>query len=443
MLPAGPPPTTHTALRWLSRPYELLDECAESYGDRFTLDLGAYGQFVLVTTPSAIRDVFTSDPTVLHAGEGNAVLRDFLGPASLLLLEESAHLRERRFLAPAFHSRRIESLYEIIADAAQREIDRWASGDEVIAQTAMQRISIDVILEAIFGVRAGGRRDDLRGALLAFLEDPKLNLGLMGMLGGESESPSFQGFVGQLAEIRSLLRELVAARRADRASDAGDVLSMLLESVRDDGTSPSDAEIEDELLTLAVTGFETTATALAWGLSEVHAAPGVRDAVAARGASSTPAELARDPYVDAVAREVLRVHPVIPLVARKARRPIIIDGTPIPPGTVVAPCAYLAHRRAETYAEPASFRPERFVERRFSPWEYLPFGGGARRCIGRELALAEIRIVLGRVLAQVTLEPAESGPPRPRRRSVTVAPDGGPRFGVAHIQGKAANARTG
>ena len=442
MLPAGPPPTTHTALRWLSRPYELLDECAAQYGDRFTLDLGAYGRFVLVSTPSAIRDVFTGDPSVLHAGEGNAVMRAFLGPASLLLLEESAHLRERRFLAPAFHSRRVEALYAIVAAAAERELDSWVPGGEVVAQTSMQRISIDVILDAIFGVRGGARRDELRAALLAFLEDPKLNLGLMGMLDVESESPSFQSFVEQLAEIRELVRALVVARRADRRGDTGDVLSMLLDSTREDGSAPTDAEIEDELLTLAVTGFETTATALAWALSEAHAAPAVLAAVRERARSASVDELARDPYVDAVAREVLRLHPVIPLVARKARREIVVDGTRIPPGAIVAPCAYLAHRRAETYAEPTTFRPERFTERRFGPWEYLPFGGGARRCIGRELALAELRIVLALVLTRATLEPLGSLPPRPRRRSVTVAPDGGPRFGVARIEGRA-HARTG
>ena len=422
MLPDGPElSTSQQALRWYARPYELLDECAEAFGDTFTLDLGTHGLYVVFSHPDAIKEIFAADTSSLHAGGGNDVLRPFLGNGSLLLLEETRHLAERRLLLPAFRGSAVAAHRTLIQQIAEEAVARLTPDASVSIQRHMQDVSLDVIMRVVFGLRPTDRAAELVPLLQGFLEDPKFNLALLTRLGQTNPSAAWAAFRDRLERIRALLGDEVHERRqSDR--DGGDVASMLLRATYEDGTPVPDDAIRDELLTLLVTGFETTATALAWSLTWLDREPAIRDElVATLKKSDAPW---REPLLDAFIAEVLRIHPIIPVVARRVMKPTTIAGVSLPPDVTAAPCIYLAHRRPELWDRPAAFDPRRFLGNRLPPPHvYLPFGGGTRRCLGRALALEEMRVVLGALLPSRTLTLRH--PVAATRRSVTIAPSGG------------------
>jgi cytochrome P450 len=431
-------PAVQQSLQWRARPYELLRSCQARLGDAFTLDLGSHGTYALFSHPDALRDIFTADPAVLHAGEGNVVLKPLLGAHSLLLLEERPHQRERRMLGPAFHSRRIERYGALVREATLAALQDWRPGQLVVIQDVMQRVSLRVILTAVFGLEGGARAEELSTRIQAFLNDPKFNLGNIGQLRDDLQSEAWAAFKRSLERIDALLLEEVRHRRAVRDFERGDILGMLLSATYEDGAPLEDAVLRDELMTLVVTGYETTATAIAWALHWLHAYPDtlarLREELRALGPQPAPSALTGGaaPWLKAVCQETLRLHPIIPVVARRTQAPFQVHGYQVPAGVTVAACIYLAHHRPETFEAPETFRPERFLERAYSPFEYLPFGGGGRRCIGMALALYEMKVVLGLVLSRFALKPVESQV-RPQRRAVTIAPSGGLRMMVAQL----------
>jgi cytochrome P450 family 110 len=435
-LPPGPDsPPTQQGLAWLSRPYDFLRECARAHGDAFTIDLGTYGKFVLVSHPHAVREVFTGDATQLHAGKGNAVLRPFLGHNSLLLLEAGRHLSERRLLLPAFHGTRIAEHTDLIHQMAAGRINGWEPGQVIDAQQVMQDLTLDVILRVVFGLQEGEALRELQVQMRDFLNDPKFNLALIGQLEEDmgGHSAAWEEFRGSFHRLRELVEEQVARRRAEHDRPADDILGMMLAARREDGSPMTPEELRDELLTLVVTGYETTATALAWSLYWLDREREVRDQLVSIMKQSSLAAALQSPALDAFCKEVLRIHPVIPVVARQAQEPVEVAGYTIPEGVTVAPCIFLTHHREDLYPDPDKFLPDRFTQRRYGPYEYLPFGGGARRCIGMPLALWEMKVVLAALLPRADLEVVQGSAIRPVRRSVTVAPSGGPRMRVRHL----------
>ncbi len=420
---------TVQALRWMSEPYALLDECAEALGDTFTLPLGASGSYVIVSRPADVATVFGAEDGALRADRGNDVLRPFLGPGSLLVLDGAAHRRERRILMPAFGARRVAQHRGLIQRVAESEIRGWKPGEELDLRDAMERVSMRVILSIVLGPGARDRRELLAGRLARFLGDPKFNLGLLGMLDRDLGHPSWRAFRLDLESIRAALSDEIERRRAGPRS--GDIVSMLLDAKLETGESLAPEHLVDEILTLLVTGFETTATALAWAFYWLDRSPTVRDELRAALATTPARDVPDQKLLDAVCREVLRIHPVIPIVAREVVRPLRIGSWELAPGTVVAPCAYLVHRDPTLYPDPRRFDPSRFLERKYGPVQWFPFGGGQRRCIGASLALLEMKLVIACVLGTCDLALVSPDAARPRRRSVTVAPAGGPRVRMA------------
>ncbi|HMJ16733.1 MAG TPA: cytochrome P450, partial [Polyangiaceae bacterium] len=322
-LPPGPSVSAaHQALQWISRPYAFLRECQQAFGDTFTLDLGPQGYWVLFARPEAIRTIFTGDPQVLHAGKGHAVLRGFLGPGSLLQLDGDRHLRERKLLLPAFHAARMPQYAGLIREITREVTSSWQAGQRVVIHDVMQRVSVRVMLHAVFGLRQGELMRELENCVLAFLGDSKFNLAFLGRMEKElSRTAAWQNYWKTFERIDELVLELVRARRAQTDSEAADVLAMLLLARDERGTGFSDVELRDELVTLLVTGYETTATALAWAFFWVHrsgsALEELRREVAGSSAAHSAEACIKLRYVDAVCRETLRLTPVIPLVARQ------------------------------------------------------------------------------------------------------------------------------
>jgi cytochrome P450 len=351
----------------------------------------------------------------------------------VLTLDEPEHMRQRKLLLPPFHGDRMKLYAEVIASAADRELARWPVGEPFAVQQSMQAITLEVIMRAVFGVRDDRERlaeiaDPLRRLLDSMADTRRLfalQLGNSNRNGPLSPWRHFRKTLLHPAD--DVLYEEIRAHRADAGvAERDDILSLLLAARDEDGEGLTDPELRDELMTLLLAGHETTATALSWTLERLTRHP----AVLARVTEEARAG-AGDEYLDAVIKESLRLRPVVPAVARYLTEPTELGGRVLPAGVHITPSIFLTHRNPDVYPEPERFRPERFLERPAGTYEWIPFGGGTRRCLGASFALFEMKIVLGEVLRRfdlvTTAEPGE----RIARRAITFSPRRGGRIELA------------
>jgi len=418
MLPPGPKlPMPLQTMGWIARPGPFMERCRDRYGDAFTLRIQNEGTWVLISDPDAVKQVFKGDPRLLHAGEANGILRPILGPNSVLLLDERAHMAQRKLLLPPFHGERMKAYGELMTAAAEAEIAGWPAGEPIATRPAMQRITLEIVMRAIFGVTGGGGIARMRGALTSMLDwttaPSRVLLLVAAGPKGIRRLPAYRRVMGELDGL--IGAEVTRRRAATDLAERADILSMLVQARHEDDGSPmSDDELRDELMTLLVAGHETTATALSWALERLARHPGawvrLRDG--------------DDAYLDAVIKETLRLRPVLPIVLRRLKAPMEIGGHELPAGISVAPCIYLVHRRDDVYPEPRAFRPERFLERPAGTYSWIPFGGGVRRCLGASFAQFEMASVLRAVARRCErLEPDGLVPERIARRSITLVPE--------------------
>jgi cytochrome P450 len=432
-LPPGPRgPKALVAARFLLRGPQFLEGCQERYGDVFTIRLNTGRTVVVAADPAIVKEVFTGSPDDLHAGAGNVVLKPLLGARSVLLLDGPEHLRQRRLMLPPFHGERMRAYGEVMTEVAERHVADWPVGRSFSVHPSMQAITLEIILRTVFGVEDAARVAQLGAPLKRLLNSTDHPLRLLSLQftrseGARPRSP-WGRIYGLLAPVDAMIHEEIAARRAE-GEHGDDILSLLLAARDEDGNGLTDEELRDELLTLVVAGHETTATALAWTLERLVRTPRVlarlREEQVAGGGE----------YLDATVKEALRLRPVVPGVIRKLQRPLAIGGMELPAGVHIAPSIYLIHRRPDVYPDPAAFRPERFLgEDAPGTYEWLPFGGGIRRCLGASFALYEMRIVLDTILRRATLETTDAEPEQVRRRFVTYTPGRGGRVRVTRLE---------
>ena len=421
-LPPGPPyPAAVSTLGWILRPMPFMERCRARYGDMFTLRILGEGVWVFLADPELVKAVFAADPKLVHAGEANKVLRPILGSNSVLLLDEAPHMRQRKLMLPSFHGERMQRYGALMADIAAREIAAWPADEPVAAAPRMQALTLEVILRAVFGVREHAQLGELRPALIALTDRTTDRRGMAWfVLLGPEHVHRHPVFRKARDRVDTLLYEEIRARRgAGDLAERDDVLSLLLQARHDDGTPMSDEELRDELMTLLVAGHETTATALSWALERLVRHPEVmarlREDIAVHGSEG--------PYLDAVAKETLRLRPVLPIVLRKLTAPMELGGYSLPAGVNVAPCIHLVHRREDVYPAPARFRPERFLEQPAGTYTWIPFGGGTRRCLGASFALFELKTVLATIVAKTRPRPVRQEPEGVTRRAITLVPD--------------------
>ena len=280
----------------------------------------------------------------------------------------------------------------------------------------MQAITLEVILGAVFCV-GGARRDELRRRLVAILAATRSPAAIGITMRRLRGLPRFRRIRRLQAETDELLAAEVANRRAEPdLANREDILSMLLAARFEDGSEMDDAEIRDQLITLLVAGHETTATALAWSFELLFRSP------AAMERAREAACVGEQAYIDAVAKEALRVRPVVPFTGRMLLEPAALGGYELPAETVILASIWLAHTRAATFPDPYAFVPERFLDGAPETYSWVPFGGGTRRCLGAAFAQLEIGVVLREVLRRVVLAPASDRPETIVRRNVTLAP---------------------
>ena len=431
-LPNGPQaPALWQMIHWIARPFSYMHSCAQQYGDIFTTPLGnKFAPVVFVSNPQALQQILTSDTKEFEApGEYNGLFEPFFGKQSLITVSGDRHRRQRQLMTPPFHGERMKAYGQLIADITEQVISQWTIGKPFSVRSFMQRISLLVILRAVFGLNEGLRYQQLEELLTSMLDQMSspLSVSLLyfPILRQDLGSWSPWGrFVQQRQQIDQLIYQEIAERREQPDSSRTDILNLLMSARDEQGQPMTDVELRDELMTLLFAGHETTATALTWAWYWIHKLPMVRQKLLEEldnlGDRPDPSTLFRLPYLNAVCSETLRIYPVGMLTfPRVVRSPVELMGYKLDPGTVLAGCIYLTHQREDLYPEPLRFNPERFLERQFSPYEFLPFGGGARRCIGMAFAQFEMKVVLAKILSHFELALVDNRPAQPIRRGLT------------------------
>lgn len=438
-LPPGPRlPSALQTVGWWSRPTAILERCRARYGGRFTIRLLGQSPFVIVSDPEEIKQIFQAPPEVLHPGEGARILEPVVGPNSVILLDEGPHLRQRKLLLPAFHGEKMQRLSGLMSELAEREVASWPLDEPIALHPRVQRLTLEIILRAVFGLERGAQLDELRDLLtdiLAFGESP------ISLLPPAQRLLKGRGAVGRMERIGArgdeLIFDLIEERRREKG-DGEDVLSLLLAARDEDGAPMTPAELRDELVTALVAGHETTASQLAWAFERIAREPAVQ--------SRLHAELddgADDAYLTATINEILRRRPVLANAEpRLVKQPIEIGGIRYEPGVVLFASAYLVHHDPAIYPDPYAFRPERFLEQPPGTYTWIPFGGGRRRCIGASFALLEMKLVLRAALQRHELRPASARPEVTRRRGIAFSPSGGSRVILARRGGARAPRET-
>jgi cytochrome P450 len=445
--PAGPvdasstvrmPPTVggsnaRQVLAFLRDPLAFHLGAARRSGDVWQLKLTlGESQIVMTSHPDHAKSLFTAKAADAPSLTGASPLRPVLGPNSVLTLTGDQHMRQRKLLLPAFHGEAIERYVQMIREIAEREIDSWPLGRPFALAPRMQAVTLRVIMGGIFGVEGRPERGSSEYRLqetvrrvLRVSTHPLWMLVEAGNAGREDARGPLRA-VNWLID-RPLYATIAKRRAAGPEPDRRDVLSLLLAATDEDGRRLTDEELRDELATLVFAGHETTANQLAWTFERLLRAPAayerLREAVRSAGDEAAA-------YIEATIDEGMRARPVIPFVAREVTRPWQLGEYVLPAGTAVAINIVALHHRDDVYPDPHTFRPERFLDRKPGTYTWIPFGGGIRRCLGAELAMAEQRIVLGEIARRTDLRAPERSPEIGRQRNVTMIPHRGGRVMV-------------
>jgi cytochrome P450 len=416
-LPPGPRmPRALQALGWARRSLPWLERCRERYGDAFTLRIRHWGDWVVLADPDDVKTVFTAGDKV-GVALANPLLGPVLGPRSVMLSEEPDHMRRRRVVLPAFHGEAIANDAEAIGEVTRREIAAWPANEPFALWPRMQKITLEVVMRAVFGPRAADPRlDPLRHRLTELTEwmNQPRNLAALTLLGPEWVRRS-RGYCHAMRPVEDEALAEVRRRRSEPVPAHPDIVSMLIAARREDGSPLAEDELRDELLTLLTDG--PTSSSLAWTFERL-----LRNPETLARARREIDEGLGDAYLDAVVKETLRMRPPVPVVVRRLRESIWIAGRDLPAGTVVAPCIHLLHRDPRHYPEPLRFRPERFLERPAGTYTWIPFGGGVRRCLAASYAELEMKRVLREVLAAVDLRPVDGRDERVRKAAISFSP---------------------
>ena len=431
-LPNGSPaPAWMQKIQYTLKPLAYMDAAGQRYGDIFNAPvIGNHPVVLFISNPQALQQIFAND-TKQFIAPPNQLMQPLVGNYSIFTLEGSRHRRERRLLMPPFHGERMRNYGQLICELVDNAMSSLSIDTSFSARKLAQEISLEVMLKVVFGIYQADRFNRLKSLMVKLtdsLQSP--------FIGGLLFFPSLQKDLGAqspwgyLRHLQRQISELVYAEISDRHQShvqGSDILSLMICARDENGQPMSDVELHDELITLLLAGHETTASAIAWALYWIHRHPQVREKLIGElhdlGKDSDPTSIVQLPYLTAVCNETLRLFPVAVLtVPREVKEPVELMGYQLEPGMRLYGCIYLTHQRPDIYPEPKLFKPERFLERTFSPYEFFPFGGGARRCIGEALALFEMKLVLATMLSHHRLAMANRDLEYPQRRGVTFAP---------------------
>jgi cytochrome P450 family 110 len=425
-------------IQWVVDPIGYMESAVQSHPEIFQADvMGLGSKPVFINNPQVIQQILTNDTKEFTApGNVNKILIPLTGESSLFVLEKNEHQSQRKLLMPPFHGERMRSYGKLICDITEKVMEKLTPNQVFLARTTMQDISLQVILQVVFGLYEGERYQELKQLLGKMMELFQSTIGnsflffpfLQQNLGKWTPWGYFLWVREQTDRL--LYQEINERRNQPDIKERKDILSLMMTARDENGEPMTDKELRDELLTILLAGHETTATAMAWSLYWTHRYPKIKEELQKEidnlGKSPEPMKVYELSYLTSVCNETLRIHPVAMLtLARKVMSSTEIMGYQFSPGSILVGCIYLLHHREDLYPNPKEFQPERFLERQYSPYEFMPFGGGVRRCLGAALALYEMKLVLTTVLSNYELELLEQKTVIPERRGITLAPKGG------------------
>ena len=367
------------------------------------------------------------------------MLSGLLGDSSVLVVDDDVHADRRRLMLAPFKRNAVARQVEAMADITTAKVAAWPVDSEFAVAPKMSEITLEVILRTVIGASDPTRLGGLREALPRIL-----NMGTFALLAVRDarlqRRRPWRGVRAMIDDADRLLYAEIADRRADPdLATRTDVLAMLVRSADDDGRTMTDRELRDQLMTLLVAGHDTTATALAWALERLTRHPAILAKAVAAAEASAAGDPAGDEYLDAVAKETLRIRPVVFDVGRVLTEPVEVAGYRLPTGVMVVPGIGPVHASADQYPDPDRFDPDRMIGASLSPTTWFPFGGGNRRCLGATFALVEMRVVLREVLRRVELCTTTAASERQKVKHVILVPHRGARIRVRTIR-KAATA---
>lgn len=433
-------------LQLIANPINFFDNHAKKYGNTFSLRVLGINSppVVFFSSSQAINDCFAIPANKLDFKKATHVFKPLFGSDSIVFQEGKYHNRQRQLLMPPFHGDRLKSYGETICNITNNVTGDWKPGNIVSMQEVMPDITLQIILQVVFGITPGERYEKLIKLLTALLDDITKPLfsslfffpPLQQDLGKWSP---WGNYLKRREEIDTLIYAEISERRASNDSNNNlgeDILSLLMSASDEDGEKLTDKELRDQLVSLLLLGYETTSGVLAWLFYMIHSHSQVKDKLINELQSldnnldnlnkNYPEKIVQLPYLTAVCSETMRLHPIALICTpRMAVDKVEVAGEKFDSGTVLVPCIYLAHRQETTYQQPDKFIPERFLDRKFSAFEYLPFGGGYRGCIGSAFAVYEMKLILATILQKFELELVDKKPAKPIRRGITIVPSGG------------------
>lgn len=433
-LPPGPQsPTFVQLMRWIFSPMSLMSECVQRYGDIYRLNLSRQrSEIVFVSNPQALQQILTQDTRDDFSAPGdlNDLFKSLLGDRSVITLSGKEHQRQRQLMMPAFHGDRMRTYGRVIEGVTTETIEQIPVGQTFDVRETTQAITLRVMMQAVFGFNIGEQAQTLERLFVQLTERGSTPLSVMMLYLPLLQQESFGPWATQMRlqrEVDAIIYAEIKERRANPDSSGTDILSMLMVAQDEAGELMTEVELRDELMTLLFAGHETTATALAWALYWIHKLPAVKQKLLTEidslGEHPDLNAVLKLPYLEAVCNETLRIYPVGMLIfPRVANKTVSLAGYELPVGTIIVGSVYSTHQREDLYPQPQEFRPERFLERQFSTFEFLPFGGGARRCIGSAFALFEMKLALVGVLSHRELELADLRDIPAKRRGLVTAP---------------------
>ena len=421
ILPAGPSaPRFVQGATALTAPLWMMRHLRSRYGPTFTVNVPIFGKAVVISDPADVKQLFMTSPEIADNLDVN--LGRVLGAHSFFAISGEAHKRQRKLLVPPFHGRRLRAYEDIIEEEAVREMATWPEGREFTTLQSWMRVTLNAILRAVFGAN-GDNLAELRvlipamvtlGSRLAVVPVPRVDLGRW--------SPWGRAFAYRRQYDEVVNRLIATARQDPRLDERNDVLALMLQSRYDDGSGMSRDEIADQLLTLLAAGHETTATTLAWAVERLRRHPVVL------GRLADEVDAGGSELREATILEVQRTRPVIDRTARQVRAPSMrLGGWTLPKDQVVMVSIYLMHTDEALFPHARTFDPDRFVGSKPDSYEWIPFGGGVRRCIGAAFADMELNVVLRTLLRDFRLEPTSERDERWHSRGVAYCPAKGGR----------------
>jgi cytochrome P450 family 110 len=434
-LPIVKSPRLYQLWQWSYRPLDYLDECSRRYGDCFMGRLGIQN-VAFFSHPDAIAQIFAQSQA-FDTGRTEPTLRLTMGEHSTIVLDGERHRKRRKLLMPPFHGERMRAYGDQILHITREAMRGWQKGQSLEMLAQINDITLQVILITVFGVSSGDRHQQIKQNLRSFLNASSgadtFFLGSLLSFWTKPANPLYRlssNVIQQLQQVDQLLFAEIRDRRSHFNPNSTDILSLLLSARDEDGNALSDQELRDELITLLLAGHDSSAATITWALYHIHTHHRVKakliEELAHADHPDDAMTIVRLPYLSAVCSESLRLRSAGPTALRRITNyPTSIAGYELPANTLLAPCNYLTHHRADLYSQPRQFRPERFLEQQYDSSEFYPFGGGDRYCIGAAFAQFEMKLVLASILVNFDLAIDQPTPIAAIRRGINISPQGG------------------